>query len=278
MSPLISVVIPTIGKPEYLVQSIQSVIKQKLKVSEIIIVDGNEEKFLDEAIESFKFNNNIKIIKNINGNASENRNLGVKKSENDFIAFLDDDDIWLPNYLEESYNSLLKSKSSVVICWLNYMKGDSIFPFKNIKKDLKINNLFFYNPGIIGSNIFIKKEIFNQINGFDESLEISEDKDFLIKMIKEKINYEVLDKRLVIHRHHSNKQLSFNYKTRLRGTTAFFKKYYNEMNLKERIFSKITIDSLNSKIEKSFYKKIILYLKIITNRIIYHINFFQTIN
>jgi glycosyltransferase involved in cell wall biosynthesis len=98
--PLISVIIPTTRRPELLVRAVGSVLTQTLTDLEVIIVvDGpNPETFarLKEITDG-----RIRVIQNLTPlGAAEARNVGVAKARSEWLAFLDDDDQWVPHKLE----------------------------------------------------------------------------------------------------------------------------------------------------------------------------------
>ena len=99
--PLISVVMPTYNQIEYLKKSIQSVIDQSYKNWEIIVVDNESTDGTYAYLKSVE-NKSIKIysIKNY-GVIAASRNLGIKHSCGDLIAFLDSDDIWYQHKLQK---------------------------------------------------------------------------------------------------------------------------------------------------------------------------------
>ena len=91
------------------------------------------------------------------------------------------------------------------------------------------------NPGITGSNIVIHRDLFNAVEGFDEELEYSEDRDFLIRLIARGISYGVVEDRDVVHRVHQGAHLSdLGGKRRLVGATRFYLNYRSQMSFATR--------------------------------------------
>lgn len=118
-NPLISVIIPTFNRFDSLLHAVTSVVEQTYKNIEIIIVNdcSTDEKYYKFNF-SEKFGQNLKIIhmktntKNIFGYpcAGMVRNIGIKNSQGDFIAFLDDDDYWFPEKLEKQLKEIKNIK------------------------------------------------------------------------------------------------------------------------------------------------------------------------
>lgn len=108
---LISVIIPSFNRFEYMQNAVESVLKQTYRNFEIIVVnDGSTQK---EYYEN-KLPKDVKIInletnqKNLIGYVSEGyiRNFGIKAAAGNYLAFLDDDDIWLPDKLEMQLSAM----------------------------------------------------------------------------------------------------------------------------------------------------------------------------
>ena len=200
-----SVVIPSYKINKLLFKTLLSVFKQTIKPYEIIIIFSNKIS-QDQKKLLLKKNKNLKIFFSNKGNVSFNRNYGALRAKGNYLAFLDDDDLWSKDYLRYIKERLSKNPSKLIITWLNKIKNNKISKFKEMGQKVKSEDLFAFNPGIIGSNIVIKKEIFKKIGGFDKKLTSSEDKDFFIRFLDKKLKFNILKKRLVYHRQKNQKQ------------------------------------------------------------------------
>ena len=107
--------------------------------------------------------------------------------------------------------------------------------FKQLKR-LSINDCFIKNPGIIGSNIIIKKRSLLKINGFDQNLIPSEDKSLIIDAFynKQKI---ILQDNFIYYNNDNTKKLTYDYKKRKIGKINFYLKYRKYMNLKSKLLN-----------------------------------------
>ena len=117
---LVSVIIPYYRKRNFVKDSIISVINQTYQNLEVLLIyddtNLNDFEFLKEIS---KLNNKIKIIKNNNKLwAGLSRNIGIRKSNGKYIAFLDADDTWSPEKLEEQI-SFMKEKILYVLYYFN---------------------------------------------------------------------------------------------------------------------------------------------------------------
>ncbi len=102
----ISVVIPSYNRVLFLSRAINSVLNQSQQVNEIILVDNGSN---DGTVSFIKEKYNmVKVIYEKKKGVSYARNTGIEKSKNDWIAFLDSDDEWLPNKIKEQFDLLKK--------------------------------------------------------------------------------------------------------------------------------------------------------------------------
>jgi glycosyltransferase involved in cell wall biosynthesis len=116
--PSVSVVIPTLGR-ESLLNSVLSAINQTIKPLEVLVVCHDslcDSKVISQAA-SIPL---VKILSNSQGTASENRNQGIRESLGDFVAFLDDDDLWLPSKLESQLYLVNLQNYDLVACKARY--------------------------------------------------------------------------------------------------------------------------------------------------------------
>lgn len=256
---MISVVITTYGRPNYLKNAIDSICKNTYKNYEIIIVDDNGEESsfsreTEKIIKNYK-NIELKYIKHEkNYGANKARNTGVKAANGNYIAFLDDDDIFLPNKLEE-INTILKTNSDISLIYsgANYRNEKNKIKYKYINfKDYK-NKILKHN--FIGSNSFVvlKKEKIEKLNGFDETLESCQDWDMWIRIIYSGEKIWGINKALVEYKIHDDEnRISNNREKRLNGHRKLFKKcevYLENFTEKEK------------KEIKAYQEKIIAYIE-----------------
>ncbi len=262
-----SVVIPSYKINKLLFKTLTSVFKQTTKPYEIIIIFSNKIS-QDQNKLLLKKNKNLKIFFFNDGNVSQNRNYGALKAKGNYIAFLDDDDLWSKDYLRYIEKRINENQSKLIITWLNKIKDQKVSKFKEISQKVKPEDLFIFNPGIIGSNIVIEKKIFKKIGGFDTKLASSEDKDFFIRFLDKKIKFNILKKRLVYHRQKNQKQLSYD----TTGKQLFLKKYEYRMSKKDIYINERRIFLLRSK-NSSYLRKIVYFFNVLYKFIIYKIGF-----
>lgn len=211
MNSLISVIIPTYNRFKNLLLAIESVKNQTYKNIEIIVInDGStQEEYYnyDWKKENIKFINLEKNSKLIFGFpcAGYVRNEGIKNSKGDYIAFLDDDDYFLPHKLELQINKLIES--GLKMCSTDgligkgsynknckYIKYNSECHFVTLKNKFnlvenKLPSIWTYDlikkhNAIICSSVLIEKNILKKINYFENVINGSEDYNCWLKCLK----------------------------------------------------------------------------------------------
>ncbi len=114
---LVSTVIPTRGRPELLLRAVRSVLAQTLReIEAVIVIDGDDpatERALEELVREDGRVRVIALAKSVGG--SDARNRGVDAASGEWVAFLDDDDEWLPGKLQAQLEAVTASTAPVVI-------------------------------------------------------------------------------------------------------------------------------------------------------------------
>jgi len=180
--PQISVVIPTYSRSHLIGRAIKSVLNQTYQDFEIVIVDSSPDDKTERMVRSFN-DERIKYIHNkVKTNTSAARNQGVRESSQNsrYIAFLDDDDEFLPQFLEKTLK-VLEEKKDIAMA-----TSDLELRSRDGKK-IRISHgaVDFWEQGICCSCV-IRKEIFTKENfWYDERLEFLEDSDLAIRVLKE---------------------------------------------------------------------------------------------
>lgn len=105
--PLVSVIIPFYSNSNWLCEAIDSVLNQTYKNIEILVINDGSPEDLSHIIEKYGFR--ITLINKKNGGPSSARNLGIKKSKGKYVAFLDSDDVWLPEKLSKQIHQMEKN-------------------------------------------------------------------------------------------------------------------------------------------------------------------------
>lgn len=204
----VSVVIITHNRPDLLSEALASACRQTLAPAEIIVVDDGSDEPVSVADVCGR-GVPVRLYRLSGLGASAARNKGASEAGGDFVAFLDDDDLWEPEYLESAMGHIAGGPFDMSLTWLDSLADGVRQPGKCVTRELlSSERIFLSNPGVTGSNVIVSKEAFVRLGGFDESLVISEDKDFLIRALRDGVRLEIIESPLVLHRVHGSGRLS----------------------------------------------------------------------
>lgn len=189
---MFSVVIPLYNKELSINNTIQSVLNQTFQDYEIVIVnDGST----DNSLEVVKQINDsrIRIINKPNGGVSSARNRGIKESNFEWIAFLDGDDLWEKDHLEEVVKMMqVYPNEKVYVTSFKYSDGRQMFKHPRSSNIFKIENYFkeALNENLICSIIVvIHKDCFETSGVFNEQLNRGEDLDLWARLAR---NFDIV--------------------------------------------------------------------------------------
>ena len=233
---LISVIIPTYKRPfKMLKRAINSVLSQSYSNIEIIIVDDNSKddlnrKEIESNIYTIKDDRLRYIQHDYNKGGCEARNTGIRIARGEYIAFLDDDDEWLPNKLELQITKFKDQQVGLVYCdsYSIYIKDDDI-QCKYIRakrvKGWVYDKLIIEN--FIGSTSFvlIKREAFRTCGLFNPSMKSAQDYELWLRIAK-KYKVDFVDTPLVNYYVHDGERISNNIDYKIAGI-----EYLNEINM-----------------------------------------------
>ena len=186
----VSVVMPIKYKHEYIEKTLESIFNQKDNFSELIIIcDGCEKEHLNHVQKILKNkleNDKFRIIKNTNiekGPGSA-RDIGIKKARSEYIAFIDDDDIWPKNYLKFRAKFIEKENSFFSASPYSYVNKELKVLKSNYfsKQKIKRKDILFNNP-IGNSTVIVKRSFILKLGGYSH-LKKRNDYSTWIKLLK----------------------------------------------------------------------------------------------
>ena len=183
----VSVIIPTYNRENVIERSIRSVLNQTYTNLEVIVVDDGSKDNTEKIVKSIN-DDRIIYYKQKNGGASSARNTGVKLASANYIAFHDSDDSWRVDKLEKQMKYLTENPHlGMIYCNYQMHKMDGttyVVPqgariIGNLSGDMFLTILI--NNTIGTPTMLMKKEIFEELGGFDTSLHCLEDWDFAVR-------------------------------------------------------------------------------------------------
>lgn len=190
----ISVIIPTYKRAEDIYRAVDSVLNQTLKDIEVIVVDDNgieteHGKRTAQAMLRYKDDNRVIYLQHeVNKNGSAARNTGILAAKGEYIAFLDDDDVYRPERLEKMCEKMDKLDSSWGACYTGYIKhqpdGTEQFSDEKVEGDVFVQALMRSLFIGTGSNLFFRRSVVDDIGLFDESFRRNQDLEYLVRVLK----------------------------------------------------------------------------------------------
>jgi glycosyltransferase involved in cell wall biosynthesis len=206
--PLVSVIIPTYNRDWIVKEAIESVLAQDFSDYELIVVDDGSDDRTPEILAAYE--DPITVIRQSNRGVSAARNRGIAAATGRLIAFLDSDDLWLPQKLSAQVNFFAENPNAV-ICqteehWVR--NGVRVNPKK---RHLKFSGMIFERSLALclvsPSAVMITKALFDAVGVFDEDLPACEDYDLWLR-ISCRYPVDLIETPLIIKRGGHADQLS----------------------------------------------------------------------
>jgi glycosyltransferase involved in cell wall biosynthesis len=226
IGPRVSIVITTHNRAGLLPAAMHSVLAQTFGDFEVIVVDDGSTDATRQAVRAFE-DPRIQYVRHEQKRGlSAARNTGLHSARGKYVAYLDDDDTWLPEKTALQENVLeAHSNKCLVYCGGLWMSGSAIesrwVPVaRGLMKD------FIYGGYTLpSSNMMVSREALTSIGGFSEDLVSCIDHDIWMKMAQAGFDMDFVPKELVVYRRHACSQMTTRLDERLHGIEQFFSKW-----------------------------------------------------
>ncbi|MBQ0028902.1 MAG: glycosyltransferase family 2 protein [Bacteroidales bacterium] len=238
MSKLVSAVITTHNRVDLLKRAIASVLNQTYSNVECVVVDDASTDDTNVYCESLPINY-IRISPDERRGGNYARNKGILAAKGEYVAFLDDDDYWHTNKIEEQMNLVREKNAKVVYCGerLEFVDSDGVrcedlLPVKWMNGD--ISRKILYNICTTTSCLLVEKKLLEDIGLFDESISFWQEYELSIRLAQ-KVEFYSVNSPLITYR--------INKRDPLRLTNKFFKWKDSVRMIKEKhnnLFSTLT--------------------------------------
>lgn len=203
---LISVVIPTYSRNETLVRALNSVFQQTYTNYEIIVVDDNApgsewRTRNEELMKQYSDNLKVRYVQNShNLGGGPTRNHGVAEARGEYIAFLDDDDVYMPERLEKQLNKFLESKNdklALVYCFAKFINkdGKSTYSDRRAFRGNCIYDAMVQNCIAATSQWMVKKSMLEAVGGFP-AVPCKQDSQTILRLLKAGYEVDVVEEEL----------------------------------------------------------------------------------
>lgn len=187
-SPLISVIIPMYNTSDYIEITLKSVLAQTYKNIEIVVVDDGSKDNGAEIVKNLILKDSrIKYFFQSNQGVSAARNNAITHSTGEYLAFLDSDDLWLPNKLEKQMNRIISSKMDGCYCGYQYFYDDTnmgkVFPERYFEGNILLE-VIKEKVSVWTSTVVVKKSVITDNSiCFRSGLNWAEDMDFFYRLM-----------------------------------------------------------------------------------------------
>lgn len=185
--PKVSVIIPTHNRPELLKKAIESVLAQTYSDFEVVVVDDGLQKRSNGIVEQFHDRRIRYLQHDAERGGSAARNSGIRAATGDFIAFLDDDDEWLPEKLDIQMARFAPTDPDVGFCFsavtnIYHDHEEHTVVLDGIRDHF---SRALGNPkGYLTVTLIVKRKVFDTVGLFDEALPSHQETDLIIRAAK----------------------------------------------------------------------------------------------
>jgi glycosyltransferase involved in cell wall biosynthesis len=221
--PRVSVVIPTWERGHWLGRALDSVFAQSEADFEVLVIDDGSSTVAAEQVVKTRGDSRARYLKlPEHGGVAAARNLGVLSATAGYVAFLDDDDEWLPEKLERQLAVIEKCDASVGAV---YTARFSIEEDTGRISTTRFPTLFQPDAGnvVTTSSVLVRRDCFSHVGMFDERFEAGSDFDMWIRLSRE-FQFVYLDAPLVKYYIHA-KSLSTDYRKKRRAAELLLEKH-----------------------------------------------------
>lgn len=230
VEPLVSVIIPTRDRPEKLLQAVASVLLQTWKSLEIIVVDDGSVDDICIALRSH-FPYKVNFIRHDEPmGACEARNTGVRYSNGEYVAFLDDDDRWMPGKIKKQLDVFQISSDNLALVSCGYVyesEGCAISENKPKLVPDPFKKLLYGNWLGSTSLPLIRKSCLERVGLFDAGLSSCQDWDLWLRLCS-RYDVATVEESLVVRTLHSG-QITADIKRKIAGRRFLMAKHYSEL-------------------------------------------------
>ena len=234
--PQVSVIIPTYNSARFLAESIQSVLLQTFTDFELLVIDDGSTDDTRQVVAQCQGDSRVRYFHQANRGAATARNTGIQHSSGKYLAFLDADDLWLPDKLQCQIAVLRKNPevSAVHTAFvLMHMDGQHREVSRRIQRRLPFRERTLYEELLYrmvitgsASSVMVRRDALDQVGPFDESIRLS-DYDMWQRMA-EHHHFDYVDEPLVCIRKHLD-NMSNNRVAMMEHNLRYFRKLSREI-------------------------------------------------
>jgi glycosyltransferase involved in cell wall biosynthesis len=189
-APLASVVIPAYNAEAFICEALDSVLAQTFTDFEVVVVNDASTDGTAEILREYEGTGRVRVVTHeVNRGLSAARNSGIRNARGKYITFLDADDVWRPEKLAHQFSVLGQHPELMLLGSgeLSFQDGTRFafppLPDKPDVRPVKWERLLCCSCGLSPSNAIARRECFDEVGGFDESLRAAEDRDMWLRIV-----------------------------------------------------------------------------------------------
>lgn len=179
-TPLVTIYMPTRGRPSLVSRAISSVLAQHYRNFELrVVVDGPDEQ-TETVLRRYEDSRLIVTVLEAPGGACRARNVAIAAARGELITGLDDDDELLPHHISRLIASFTSSSVAFVCTSAIHRRPESRFVRHAFEGPIEIERLLHEN--VVGNQVFTRTECLRELNGFDEGMPAWQDYDLWVRL------------------------------------------------------------------------------------------------
>jgi len=167
-----TVVIPTCDRPTAVCKAVDAALSQTRPPQQVLVIDNGRRGCRDLLIGTPGVEYHRIISR---AGVSQARNFGISIATGGWIAFLDDDDLWPPDYLEEMFKAIDEGPVDGLIARKDRYSDGTVIPYKDPTEHAMTVESLLAGVGMGGSNVIVKRAVLCQIGGYDVRFASGED-------------------------------------------------------------------------------------------------------
>lgn len=248
---------PVYNGQKFISKSIESVLAQSYENWELIIINDGSTDITEEVVIKFQnLTNKIKYFYKANEGQVKATNFGISKSNGEYIAFLDSDDLWETDKLKKQVNFISQNKNiDFIYSKYNSIDENANLLFTNNSHDSLNHYMDLLKRCFIGRlTVIVKKSILVELNLFDENLHSTDDWDMWIRISK-KFKLSFLDEVLASYRIHPQSMSNNSYNQLLNVSKVYSQHVYSNSELNKTFINEVKWIELKIYLSSFLYEK-----------------------
>jgi glycosyltransferase involved in cell wall biosynthesis len=198
MTALISCIVPAFNSGKYIIDTLDSIFAQTYPAIEVIVVDDGSTDGTREIVRAYP--QKVKLLMQNDSGPAETRNAGLQSAAGSFIAFLDADDLWVPEKLSKQM-SHFENDPALDLCvshaqmfWPKHLEAE-VEKYQNYMRSGPI-------PGYATTTLLAKRYVFDKIGLFDSHYWFGDATDWFLRAKEAGLKFEMVPEVLTLHRMH----------------------------------------------------------------------------